>query len=86
MNTVTLNSSDYLRAQRLNKAELVSALYPDWTVDYALPQTWVNAMYERGLDVQPHFVWGYNDQHRFGIPLPLTLDGMYMLSVAAIGG
>jgi len=46
--------------------------------DCALPQTWVDACYERGWDVRPHFVWSYDDIMLSGAPHPVTKEGNRM--------
>ena len=41
--------------------EAASARYEGQTYDHALPQGWVDACCERGLDPRGHFVWLYDD-------------------------
>lgn len=45
--------------------------------DCALPQSWVDACYNRGLDVRGHFVWCYDDS-LMGYPHPITPEGIVM--------
>lgn len=75
----------------LTVGELASALYPNVTVDCALPQSWVDHWAARDLDVRGCFVWGYPDREDGtadpaaplgGIPLPLIADQWeWMLSM-----
>lgn len=76
--------------QRQTKGQLAEQVVPrDYSFDYALPQHWVDAMYERGQDVVPHFVWVYprsgGDVSMFGFPYPLTEEGKVMLCRVAAG-
>ena len=66
------------------KGEIAQLIYQDCTYDHALPQPWVDAMYDRGYDVVPHFVWIYPDSHPWGIPGPITTQGIAMLAQASM--
>jgi hypothetical protein len=63
------------------KQDLAEARYGKQTIDYALPQGWVDACKEKGFDVVPHFVWLYDDY--VGRPASLTDEGDRMLSLLA---
>lgn len=64
------------------KGDLAAQLYPGQNYDYALPQGWVDAMYHRGWDVRPHFVYLYPKEGT-PHPAPLTYEGMRMACTAA---
>lgn len=51
--------------------------------DVALPQEWVDAMNQRGMDVRGHFVWCYDGPGIFGYPHPITYEGEVMAGVVA---
>ena len=53
--------------------EAAEARYAGQTYDHALPQGWVDACCEKGLDPRGHFVWLYDDY--VGRPAPITGDG-----------
>ncbi len=85
-----LESSE-LDAKRVTKGELARVLYPDnlYTVDYALPQSWLDDVNARGLDrladghAAGHFVTVYP---RDGSPMyiaPLTAVGVKIASILA---
>ena len=63
-----------------DKYELADALYPDITVDSALPQDWVNSCTDAGFDPRPHVVWAYPKGSIFGEPRPVTLTGVLGLA------
>ena len=54
-------------------------MYPDVTYDTALPQTWVDAHLNDGTEVLGHFVWLYPSGSRFGMPAPITVEGVQMM-------
>ena len=66
---------DFASVLGLPKEEAAAKLYPDITIDTALPQGWVDAHAAEGFDVQPHFVWGYPDFLIYGEALPITEAG-----------
>lgn len=56
--------------------EAVRILYPDITVDYALPQDWADNAWRHGFNTLGAIVWAYPDQCPiWGCPLPLTTEG-----------
>jgi len=58
------------------KADLVQEIYGnDLTIDYALPNHWVLSWPARFKPV-PHFVWAYPERFTFGLPAPLTIEGL----------
>lgn len=62
--------------------------YPTATYDYALPQTFVNAMQDRlYFDPRGRFVWLYPSLNRAtGLPGPLDIEALSaLLSFYAIG-
>jgi len=61
--------------------EAASARYEGQTYDHALPQGWVDACCERGLDPRGHFVWLYDDY--VGRPAPVTEEGDRICSLLA---
>ena len=62
------------------KDRAAERMYPGVTFDCALPQDWVNeAESSQGFDVRPHFVWGYPEGSCFGMPLPLSTEGVTFL-------
>jgi hypothetical protein len=75
----------HLKQYPVSKGDLAKDLYPNITYDTALPQSWVDAMYQRGFDdVTGQFVWGYPDpKDSHGQPLPLTTDAVSILSQLA---
>jgi hypothetical protein len=79
MNAIYLQPLDTI--SNMSKGELAAQLYPDITYDCALPQSWVDGMYQRGFDnVASLFVWGYPDNDSNGYPLPLCTEAMCMLA------
>ena len=54
-------------------------MYPDVTFDTALPQTWVDAHQDDGNEVLGHFVWLYPSGSTFGMPAPITVEGVQMM-------
>ncbi len=82
---------DELDTNRVTKGELARVLYPDdlFNVDYALPQTWLDDVYARGLDrlagghAAGHFVTVYP---RDGSPMyvaPITAAGVRIAAILA---
>ena len=64
-----------------DKNVLASTLYPGVTVDSALPQAWVDKCQDCGFDPRPHVVWAYPNEYRtFGVPYPVTLEGVLGLA------
>jgi hypothetical protein len=70
------------------KDAAAARIYPGITYDTALPQGWVNSAIAGAFpsapafDPVPHFVWGYPDKMLFGLPLPLTQEGMdYLIAL-----
>lgn len=61
--------------------EAAIARYEGQTYDHALPQGWVDACCERGLDPRGHFVWLYDDY--VGRPAPVTEEGDRICSLLA---
>lgn len=59
--------------------ELAARLYPDITFDYALPQSWVDIVRDRGFDPRGKVVWGYPKGSLHGFPLPLTWEAAISL-------
>jgi len=52
--------------------------------DYALPQSWVDDCFERGLDPRGNMVWVYDENDfRFGGPWPITRRGIEILALLA---
>ena len=58
-------------------ADLVNALLPGETVDYALPQGWVDECQAEGFDPRGCVVWHYPKQKGWlcGRPAALTVEG-----------
>lgn len=66
----------------ITKFDVVQSLGIKNTVDYALPQGWVDHMTDfLGESPVPHFVWVY-DGESGGRPLPITPTGEVLLRVA----
>jgi hypothetical protein len=63
------------------RGEAAEARYAGQTYDHALPDGWVDACKERGLDPVGHFVWLYDDW--VGRPAPITDEGERILSLLA---
>jgi len=61
--------------------EAAQARYDGLTYDHALPQGWVDACCNKGLDPRGHFVWLYDDY--VGRPAPITDDGDRIVSLLA---
>ena len=57
-------------------------LYPDETFDPALPQDWVNALYNRGFDPIGHFVTLY-PKGKPAYIAPITPRGVQIAAVIA---
>lgn len=73
-----LKSISEMKGMLYSKRDLAEELgYKDY--DTALPQTWVDAAYDRGWDVVGHFVWSYEKNTLVGNPLPVTKEGLMML-------
>jgi hypothetical protein len=62
-------------------SEAALARYKDKTYDCALPQSWVDACYERGFEVRGNFVWLYDNF--CGRPAPITEEGERICSILA---
>lgn len=56
--------------------EAAERLYPGQTFDAALPQPWVDALCDRGLDPRSHFVWLYPTGLFCGRAAPVTQRGI----------
>ena len=89
INTVFLPTNKTCEHYNISKGDIAKQFYEDkYTVDYALPQNWVNHVAElmqiSHSDIVPFFVWGYakddNTYDMFGQPLPLTIEGYNLLS------
>ena len=63
------------------RGEAAEARYAGQTYDHALPDGWVDACKERGLDPVGHFVWLYDDW--VGRPAPITDEGERIVSLLA---
>lgn len=63
--------------------EMAERLYGSLKYDHALPQTWVDAMYQRGIEARGRFVWHYPKGSLHGMPLPLTLEAAMDLAFVA---
>jgi hypothetical protein len=65
----------------ISKGDLVKELGITWTIDYALPQAWVNHVEEiTGENPCPHMVWSYGQGSGYdGEPLPITDKGKAIL-------
>ena len=61
--------------------DLVASLYPKETVDFALPQHYVDEALAKGHDVRGRLVWGYTEDVWWGKPLPITAEGQQILEV-----
>lgn len=62
--------------------EAAQGRYPGKTYDCSLPQGWVDACTQRGLDPRGHFVWLYDDGD-WGLPAPITETGDRITRVLA---
>lgn len=71
----------YWEKKMQTRGEAAEARYAGQTYDHALPQGWVDACCEKGLDPRGHFVWLYDDY--VGRPAPITGDGDRMVSLLA---
>jgi len=69
--------------QSATKEEAARLLYPGLVFDTALPQDWVN-QFSEVFDVRPHFVWGYPKGYIFGIPVPVTAEGLRFADAAQL--
>lgn len=61
------------------KADLVQEIYGnDLTFDYALQLEWVREWEQvsKEFNPVPHFVWAYPEGFIFGLPAPLTIEGL----------
>ncbi len=67
------------------KEELVKAAGLK-TVDYALPQHWVDNMEKRmsKTNIAQHFVWTYDFNKTIGCPFPITKEGIILLCAFSI--
>ena len=63
------------------RGEAAEARYAGLTYDHALPQGWVDACCDKGLDPRGHFVWLYDDY--VGRPAPITGEGDRIVSLLA---
>jgi len=79
--------------RRPTKGELARELYPEneYSVDFALPQTWLDMLHERGMDLQcegtnlvGHFVTVYPKDGKPAFIAPLTFTGIRILSLLAM--
>lgn len=76
MKVVKVFSKDH----RITLSEVIKLLGVDQqTFDYALPQNWVDDMVARVGDPRGHFVWLYEKGSCFGVPRPVTHEGMHQL-------
>lgn len=69
-------------AGRMTVGEAAETIYPGQCFDTALPQDWVNRMYERGFDVRGHFVTLY-PRNRSAYIAPITPEGVRMAAIVA---
>lgn len=76
----------------ISTSEAAEALWGEsHTFDTALPQDYVGAAYQCGMDLRHHAVWGYPRGicaagSLSGYPLPVTLEGALMVArLAAVG-
>lgn len=61
--------------------EAAKARYDGLTYDHALPQGWVDACCDKGLDPRGHFVWLYDNFS--GRPASITDEGDRIVSLLA---
>ena len=71
----------YWEKNPMTRGEAAKARYDGLTYDHALPQGWVDACCDKGLDPRGHFVWLYDDY--VGRPAPITDDGDRIVSLLA---
>jgi hypothetical protein len=57
--------------------------YPGLTYDSALPQSWVDACYQRGIQPVGHVVWAYPKGSFGGHPVPVSEEGIHLLGKLA---
>lgn len=72
------------KAAPLTKVDMIHKLgLSNKTFDYALPQPWVDRVYEEtGIVPVPHFVWLYDEKAKiFGRPYALTATGWVVLKM-----
>ena len=80
MNVDVLKISEQVRP---TKGEAAESATNGMTYDTALPQGWVDAMYERGFDhaeLIGNFVWAYPSGDVSGVPYPITQDGLIIMA------
>ena len=65
----------------MTRGEAAEQRYSGMTYDHALPQGWVDACTEKGMDPTGHFVWLYDDY--VGRPAPITEEGERINSLLA---
>jgi len=71
----------YWEKNAMTRGEAAEARYAGQMYDHALPDGWVDACKERGLDPVGHFVWLYDDW--IGRPAPITDEGERIVSLLA---
>jgi len=74
---LSLTSQERIMSETVGQA--AERMYPDVTFDTALPQTWVDAHQDDGTEVLGHFVWLYPSGSTFGMPAPITVEGVQMM-------
>lgn len=62
--------------------DLARRAYPGVTFDPALPQAWVDSMFDRGFDVRGHFVMLY-PAGKIAYVAPVTEEGVRMAATVA---
>jgi hypothetical protein len=79
-----LLKTETVREMNIGISEYTSQLYPGVSFDTALPQSWVDAMANRGFDLRGQVVWGYpKEGGLYGCPLPLTEEAMMAMCLVA---
>ena len=65
----------------MTRGEAAEQRYAGQNYDHALPQGWVDACTEKGMDPRGHFVWLFDDY--VGRPAPITEEGDRIASLLA---
>lgn len=80
-----LKTLNFTVPEGITKGEMAARLYPGLTLDYALPQVWLDNMHARGAPdyIAGHFVTGYFDGQSFPVILPVTPTGIYWAALVA---
>lgn len=72
---------DKSRRVKMTRGEAAEQRYSGLNYDHALPQGWVDACCEKGMDPRGHFVWLFDDY--VGRPAPITEEGDRIASLLA---